>query len=383
VTSHPPITAFTAIRLDHWKNFPNVDVALGPRAFLVGPNASGKSNFLDAFRFLHDLVTEGGGLDHAARIRGRTRSIRTLTDPTDAPIHLGVSMKNDEETVWSYDLDFYGDQEGRTVVRQERVRQGDLTILERPNAQDRDDPELLTQTALEQVSANRPFRVIAEFFASIRYLHVVPHLIRAAELAADRTNGDLGTEILKELARLPGPTRSARLKRIRTILRAAVPQLRDLEYWRDNMGRPHLRARFGDRGTDESWQIEDRFSDGTLRLFGLIWAALDGDGPLLLEEPELSLNPSIVRLIPAMLFSAQRDARRQIILSTHSAELLMDQGIGLDEVILFQVRDGATIVRPASDFPDVLALLDAGMPLGEIVLPMVSPATSPQLVAAS
>jgi len=63
--------------------------------------------------------------------------------------------------------------------------------------------------------------------------------------------------------------------------------------------------------------------------------------------------------------------------------LLMDQGIGLDEVILFQVRDGATIVRPASDFPDVLALLDAGMPLGEIVLPMVSPATSPQLVAAS
>jgi len=122
---------------------------------------------------------------------------------------------------------------------------------------------------------------------------------------------------------------------------------------------------------------------GTLRLFGLIWAALDGDGPLLLEEPELSLNPSIVRLIPAMLFSAQRDARRQIILSTHSAELLMDQGIGLDEVILFQVRDGATIVRPASDFPDVLAMLDAGMPLGEIVLPMVSPATSPQLVAAS
>jgi len=44
------------IVLKNWKNFPEVDQKLGDRVFLVGPNASGKSNFLDALRFLHDIA---------------------------------------------------------------------------------------------------------------------------------------------------------------------------------------------------------------------------------------------------------------------------------------------------------------------------------------
>ena len=48
---------FSNIRLQNWKNFASCDVAVGKRAFLVGPNASGKSNFLDAFRFLRDLAS--------------------------------------------------------------------------------------------------------------------------------------------------------------------------------------------------------------------------------------------------------------------------------------------------------------------------------------
>lgn len=42
----------TRIELRNWKNFKKVDAELSGRMFLVGPNASGKSNFLDAFRFM-------------------------------------------------------------------------------------------------------------------------------------------------------------------------------------------------------------------------------------------------------------------------------------------------------------------------------------------
>lgn len=48
--------------LKNWRNFRHVDVSLRPRAFLVGPNAAGKSNFLDVFRFLRDIVRDGRGL---------------------------------------------------------------------------------------------------------------------------------------------------------------------------------------------------------------------------------------------------------------------------------------------------------------------------------
>ena len=48
----------------------------------------------------------------------------------------------------------------------------------RPNEEDGKDRERLTQTALEQVNVNRPFRQMAAFFASTQYSHVVPQFVR-------------------------------------------------------------------------------------------------------------------------------------------------------------------------------------------------------------
>ncbi|HLA43889.1 MAG TPA: AAA family ATPase, partial [Aggregatilineales bacterium] len=61
---------FSRIELTNWKNFQHIEVDLPDRVFLIGPNASGKSNFLDAFRFLRDLARPGGGLQNACEVRG-------------------------------------------------------------------------------------------------------------------------------------------------------------------------------------------------------------------------------------------------------------------------------------------------------------------------
>lgn len=53
---------FTRLKLKNWRNFVNVDLAIGERLFITGPNASGKSNLLDVFRFLRDIAKTGGGL---------------------------------------------------------------------------------------------------------------------------------------------------------------------------------------------------------------------------------------------------------------------------------------------------------------------------------
>ncbi|MBA2492469.1 MAG: ATP-binding protein, partial [Gammaproteobacteria bacterium] len=53
-------------------------VELQRRVFLIGPNASGKSNFLGLFRFLHDLVSVGGGFQEAVRKRRGISSLRCL-----------------------------------------------------------------------------------------------------------------------------------------------------------------------------------------------------------------------------------------------------------------------------------------------------------------
>ena len=70
------IRRFKKVELSNWKNFQKVDVHLTKRVFLVGPNASGKSNFLDVFRFLNDIASVGGGFQHAVKKRGGVSSFR-------------------------------------------------------------------------------------------------------------------------------------------------------------------------------------------------------------------------------------------------------------------------------------------------------------------
>jgi hypothetical protein len=76
----PSTLTFRRLRLENWRNFTQVDVDLQNRVFLVGPNASGKSNLLDVFRFLHDIVSVGGGFQEAAGPhRGGVTRLRSLS----------------------------------------------------------------------------------------------------------------------------------------------------------------------------------------------------------------------------------------------------------------------------------------------------------------
>ncbi|RJP26417.1 MAG: chromosome segregation protein SMC [Candidatus Abyssobacteria bacterium SURF_5] len=373
------VLRFTRITIANWRNFSRVEVELQRRVLLIGANALGKSNFLDVFRFLHDVVSVGGGFQEAVRRRRGIASLRSLSAqrPSDIMIkaHIGTG---DEPSLWEYDLSLNQDRTRGPIVRQEKVSRNGKNILIRPNQKDRSDPQRLTQTYLEQVHANEPFREVADFFASIHYLHIVPQLMREPERISGREES-LGSDFLEQIARVPKSIRDARLRKIVDAMHVAVPQLKQLELWRDEQGRPHLRGRYEHWRSQAAWQTEEQFSDGTLRLLGLLWAMLDGTGPLLMEEPELSLHPEVVRLIPQMFARVQRRYGRQILLSTHSNELLRDEGIGLDEVLLFQPGEG-TSVTPASSFEEVKALLQGGSPLADAVMPHTRPPKVEQLM---
>lgn len=194
------------------------------------------------------------------------------------------------------------------------------------------------------MNVNQDFREVADFFASVRYLHIVPQLVREPDRSVGRRDDPFGGDFLEQIARTPEKTRNAWLRRLRDALRVAVPQLNELELRRD------VRGRYEHWRPQGAWQTEERFSDGTLRLMGLLWASLAGSGPLLLEEPELSLHPDVVRFIPQMFARIQRRSGRQILISTHSTDLLRDDGIGLDEVLLLEPETEGTSVQPASSY---------------------------------
>ena len=395
----------TRLRLTNWRNFTEVDVPLLDRAFIIGPNASGKSNLLDAVRFLRDVaMREGGGLQAAVRRRGGVRQIRSLSAHSGAAgvgIEVHLSRDSDEPVEWVYRLVFDGGDSGgrgsfaggdsggkRVAVVEERVERKGEVLLQRPSRDDAADPELLTETALEQTSANRKFRPVAEFLDAVVYMHLAPQLVRyGGETSGGRLEGDpFGQGFLDRIADADGETRRRRLGKITTALSFIVPRLEDIVFERDDVtGRPHLKARFGHwRGG--AWQREGEFSDGVLRLMGLFWALLERPaqgGTLLLEQPEMSLHRDIVRRLPGLIYRLSRPdwidwyreagkdtdnlkERRQVMVTTHSPDLLCDQGIDGWEVLCVATGDNGATVKPLAAHRGMREMLAAGVVASEV-----------------
>ena len=371
----------------NWRNFQQINVPLRERQFIVGPNASGKSNLLDIFRFLRDIVkVDGGGFQKAVKDRGGISKIRCLAarhDP-EVAIEIHIADAPGASTTWRYALAFRQETRGyrRTYLTEEKVWKKNKLLLDRPDEDDKEDMDRLTQTFLEQINANAEFREIAHFLRNVTYLHLVPQLLRFSDSIQGRIEDDpFGQGFLERVASVPGRTRSSRLKKIESALKIAVPQFEQLQFFRDeNTGRPHLRALYSHWRAHGVWQQEDQFSDGTLRLIGLLWSLLEGDSVLLLEEPELSLNLGIVSQLAPLISRMQRSRQRQVFVSTHSDALLTEQGIDGTEVLMLMPTETETVVKVAWDTKPVRRLLEAGLTVGEAILSRTGPEHSEQLI---
>jgi predicted ATPase len=376
--------------LKNWKNFLSVDIAMGQRVFIVGPNASGKSNFLDVFRFLRDITKDNGSLQSAINDRGGLGKIRCLAarQSPDVEIEVHLSDSVEQPVVWKYSIGIKTETGGarKPIISFEKVWRQDTLLLDRPNNHppDKEDRELLRYTHLEQVTANKDFRDIASFFNTVTYLHLVPQLVRhAGAYTGPGVEGDpFGRSFLERISRTNEKTRGARLKRIEELLTIAVPQLEHLRLKKDEDGHPHLEATYKHWRSQGALQREDQFSDGTLRLIGLLWSLQEGDSLLLLEEPELSLHNALVAHVPAIIYKIHKllkKKQRQIIISTHSYELLSDRSIGGNETLLIAPSQEGSEIKTASSIHEVALLLRSGMSVADAALPQTAPENLQQL----
>ena len=183
---------------------------------------------------------------------------------------------------------------------------------------------------------------------------------------------------MKRIAGTNSNTRQSRLKKIAASLSHIVPQLEEITFERDSTsGQPHLRVRFENWRAHNVSQREDQLSDGTLRLIGLFWSLLERSGPLLLEEPEISLNRDIVLRLAGLIYrmsvpvrrrrgDGRHSERRQVILTTHSPDLLCDQGIDGWEVLCITPGKNGSIVESLAADSRIREVLKAGVMPGEI-----------------
>jgi len=371
--------------LQNWRNFQNADVSFTNRTFIVGSNASGKSNLLDVFRFLRDITKQAGGLQYAVESRGGIKKIRCLSarNISNIKIEIHLSENLSEEIKWKYVLSIAhtggGIKKSQATILEEKVWSGNNQkwIMSRVTSDSREDAETLKFTHIEQITANKKFREIASFFNDIQYLNVVPLLIREADsylLSKDKEDF-YGRNFLEKISKMNEKTKNSYFRRINEVLKIAVPQLEELRFVKDDRGVPHIEARYNHWRATGSKQREDQFSDGTLRLIGFLWALLDGTETVLLEEPEINLHSEIIKQLPEFISKLQkkRSGKRQVILTTHSYDLLDNETIGPKEVVVLIPTKEGTKLKAANDVDSIRELIKAGFTIAEATNPTTKP----------
>ena len=402
----------THIAITNWRNFAHIEFDLASRLFVVGPNSSGKSNLLAALRFLSDIARRGlvaasedlggperyfhTGADSASfavtvEVNAQQityvlslRKVRVIDDFSIGRIRLHPSSKGIPEELLKADqpriLHPMVEARPRSSSWEEIAR---LPVAEPPSESEEDaetqfpvmdcafvEGENLTIDGEDVTGIPGTKRVtgsalsIRNILSGVRYIHPNPKKMLER---ADRYDPDNGTGFFQHAGRFSDQQLDAVVDRIRPIMAAVVPEIPNLSYQRMGLGTELVF--YSDtpvRGASGVYSHE-QFSEGTLRLLGLLFdlATLPRDTSIvLIEEPETFLQASVVRSLPSLLAEVAMNRDVQMVISTHSPELIDSELVLPSQVLMLRSENGETTgqLLSESNDPRIKAVVSAGLP---------------------
>ncbi len=414
-----------SIGVTNFKSFASLDVELGSFNVLVGPNAAGKSGFVEAFRFLRDVAIEG--LDNAISMQGGIENIRNARLGRDADMTFQVSYDADL-TFWypqpdrevavsridyTFTLHFKQRQRGRgfwisgdelTLVASSKVgadslvpemREGSIRVtrqdkgaagtyhvtvdaslgltIERliPYA-DRvgADSFNIGDRLLLETSAALPFflmrrrRGVGSWSDQLREVGLFdfdPKLAKRAVPLRGRSELDEDGGNLALVLRSILKTQAS-AHRFANLIGGMLPFISEMSV-KEHVDRSAL-LRCREVYNDDFYVPGPLLSDGTVNIAALVVALYFERKPLtIIEEPERNLHPALVRQLVEMMRSASE--KNQLLVTTHNPELVKYSNL---EDLLLVNRDPqgfSSIVRP-SESAMVRAFLDKDLGLDDL-----------------
>lgn len=341
----------TRVIAKNYRSLAKVVVDMGPLVILVGPNGAGKSNFIDVLRFVSDALSttvamafkQRGGID-AVRRRASRR-------PRDFGIQLTMELGDSQRATYAFEI--RGMAEGAFAVKQEQCRiwhsglikheyaiEGGEFQIEVPGMRARIEQDRLALTAL---SAAEEFRQVYDALVDMRFYSLVPEHIRELQEPnpgrALKPDGSNAAAVLRNLQR----ERSPDYERICRLLSKVVPGVRKVEPI--SLG-PKETIQFQQEIDEQrTWNFPAlNMSDGTLRALGVLLALYQVPPPTLvaIEEPESTIHPAAVEVL-VDIFKAM-SSQAQLLIATHSPDILDDKGIGDAQIRAVELRSGKTII---------------------------------------
>jgi predicted ATPase len=352
------------VRIRGYKSIAFCDVTLEPLTILVGRNASGKSNFIDALAFLGDALRSGvteainrhGGFPAilCRSVESSALSFEIEAAFSDeaafyvAEYGVKIQANPDSPPVVSQEVLRFKD-ETRNRSRQFEARQGKMEWLGDGVSRQSSTPGQLPPDYLHLgYLGEYPFPVLADSLRNMGTYNFHPEAIRRLRKVGvgyllERDGSNLASVVAMLQEKDP-----ELLGRVKAYLTYIAPDIQD--FFPVRYGE-YETLRFRLRSDAESPGLEfdaASMSDGTLRGLAAIMAAFQFVFPLGrnsvigIGEPETALHPATMRALVAALDEAT--LRTQILLTTHSPDLLDAAEIKPANVRVVQMIDGRTVI---------------------------------------
>lgn len=357
VNGSPAEPFVSRVKIRSYKSIGECDVELKRLTVLVGRNGSGKSNFLDALRFVTDGLVSS--LSHAIKSRGGIEEVRRRSTghPRNVSIELTLNLADWRTACYGFEIS--AKSRGAFSVKEEylRVLRGSGEV----DAEFRVESGQLAHTLSESMppvaidrlylvhAAGLPqFRPIYDALTAMGFYNLNPQAMKDLQ---SPDAGELlhreGGNIASVIGRLAAENESAQ-RRIKDYLRSIVPGITDVN--RVPLGpKETLEFRQQVEGSKDAWRFHAaNVSDGTLRALGILVAVGQLNEQRIpvrlvgIEEPETALHPASTRA----LMDALREAstHTQVVVTTHSPDLLDSLDLADDQLLVVQADQGKTSI---------------------------------------
>jgi predicted ATPase len=399
----PVLAAFA---VENFKSYERATLPLAPLTVLVGANAAGKSNLIEAMQLLAWLATGRRLADLSAAMKSGEVAIRgRLADlplRSDAPLALGCTLPPEAGLPHLYlQLQLRTDNGGPRIVG-EQLDASDTSVevpyyyrIDAPASshgsevsvaynnfkRGRNKPhiacvdqqaiftQLLTPARFDHPDAqeripNAALR-LQRALASTLFLDPNPKEMRGyayADEHALRGDGSNVSSTLKFLCDRGDKDRV--LAFVRTLPEQDIADISFLTTPRNEV-MIRLTETFGGRAETRDGAV---LSDGTLRVLAIAAAVLSvSEGSLVvIEEIDNGVHPSRAKLLLDSIFEIANTRRLRVLLTTHNTALADATPLAAIPDVVANYRDPATgrsVLQRLSDLQDYVALVAQG-PLG-------------------
>ncbi len=408
--------AIKRLRVSNFKSFKSLAIELRNFNLLIGANASGKSNFIQIFKFLRD-ITEFG-LDNAISLQGGVEYFRNVN--IDSTQDFSIEIVSDQriafakevdnkliairpyETTYNLNIRFKKTGVGFEIINEKVSHKVEYSILERQKKKIKEKeklgsgettisniggridsrfqfplkgeelkeedflPSFLREekpsakvTLLERLAFLPPF-MLETIFTDFSIYDFDPRLPKKAvtvtgkaELEEDGSNLAIVLKNIKQSA--------AKKRKFYNLMREILPFVEEfsVDKFADT-----LLFKVREIYSKKSFLPASLMSDGTINLTALIISLYFEDKPLkIIEESERNIHPYLISKLVNMMQEASK--KSQLICTTHNPEMLKHVDLN-DILLIFRDKDGFSCISRPAEKKEIKLFLENEMGIEEL-----------------